>query len=107
MFDAAVFEDAGPVGGPDRFVVTLFDHDVVDTGFRKQVRQHQPGGATADDSDPGLDDVGIRHDSLHLIGEFGRRSAADSHVYSSAYLPADRSQPSCRSSAGLLIPHPY
>jgi hypothetical protein len=34
---AAVLEDAGPVGGPDGFMVTLFDDHVVDTGLGQQV----------------------------------------------------------------------
>ena len=65
--DAAVFEDAGPVGGPDRLVVTLFDHDVVDPGLGQQVRQHQAGGAAADDSDSGLDHLRVRHRNLLVV----------------------------------------
>ena len=61
---AAVFEDAGPVGGADRLVVALLDHHVVDPGLGEQVRQHEARRAAADDSDFGGDDFRIGHSGL-------------------------------------------
>ena len=64
--DAAMFEDPGPVGGPDGLVLAVVHHDAVDPGAGQQVGEHQPGGASADDADAGLDHFRAEHSCLHL-----------------------------------------
>ena len=55
------------MGGPDGFVVALFDDHVVDTGLGQQVGQHEAGRAAADNSNFGLDHLRVRHRNLLVV----------------------------------------